>query len=88
LIVAVMGRDEIGGAQAVLHLAQPRVPRAPCGGLRRIGAEAQLAQLERQTVLRREFPYHLSNFPTFHLNPVIHMRHDERQPAFRSDTVQ
>jgi hypothetical protein len=88
LVVAVMRGDQIARTASLLDFAQPRVPGAARGGLRGVGTESQLAQLERQVVAPRERADRLSHRPTVRLNPVIRMRHDQRETELRSEGVQ
>src|SRR5438034_4442713 len=59
--------------------AQPRVAGVPGRGLGGAGAQSQLAQLERQSVLLREFSNRLTDDPTIRLNPVIRKRDDRSE---------
>ena len=87
LIVPMVRGHEVGRAPAALDLAQPGVARAPRGRLRRVRAEVQLAELEGQPVLFGEGFDRLSDRPPDRLDSVIRVRHDERQPQLRGDTV-
>jgi len=88
LIVLVVPRHEVLRAATALHFAQPRVPRAACFRLRRVGTQLQLRQFKRQTVTHRQVSYHLSNVRTFHLHPMIRVRSDELQVEASGGTEQ
>src|SRR5213080_56702 len=54
LIVPVMPCHQVAGTVTSLHLAQPSVAGPSGDGLRSIGTEAQLTDLERQLVALRQ----------------------------------
>ncbi len=88
LIILVMRGDEIGRAQAVLHVTEPRVTRTPRSGFSRVGSETQLDGLEWQFVFLGQLSDRPADRPSGRLNPVIDMRHNKGQFHLRGHTVQ
>src|SRR5213595_2624756 len=54
LVVPMVRGHQVARAVTSLDLAEPRIPRPSGDGLRSVGAEAQLADLERQLVALRQ----------------------------------
>ena len=71
-----------------LHLAQPSVAGPSGDGLRSIGTEAQLTDLERQLVALRQLADRPCDGPAVRPNAVIDVRHHEREAELRGEGVQ
>jgi len=76
-----MRRHQVTGTVTPLHLAQPRVAGPSGDGLRSIGTEGQLTDLERQLVALRQLADRPRDRPAVRPNAVIDVGHDEREAS-------
>src|SRR5438034_4184104 len=80
-----MRRHQVAGSVTPLHLAQPSVAGPSGDGLRSIGTEAQLTDLEGQLVALRQLADRPCDGPAVRPNAVIDVRHHERSEEHTSE---